>query len=279
MSLSVYRDNSSAVLVSESVVKLNTNLKLQQNHLPVDTIIPVPFDKIKSESVINAGLETGRQFLNKLFFTPAEISKREQNASGVYLFVDVNNLGWVNKNFFGQKKTKNLYIQAITHVLQKYANEHSLIFKLGNNEFAMILKPISASDLQKLMTDISKDIKNNVHFIFREETIRRAAAFRVIHEDFKNGRISKQQYNEALAEFKSYTAYSQEGVSLGASFVDGRTPEQVQKAAEDMALQMKLAVKMSHQQDVSKYTGQSMEYEGFLCLNYVYEVLVIDFNL
>lgn len=279
MSLSVYHENSRSHLVSESVVKLDVNFKLQQDHLPIDMIFPVPLERIKSESVINAGLETGRQFLNKFFFTPSELNKRGQNASGVYLFVDVNNLGWVNKNFFGQKKTGDLYIQAVTRVLQKYSLERGLIFRLGGDEFALMLEPMPAADVQKLMTDINADIKKNVHFIFREETIRRAAAFRIIHEDYKNGRISEQQYTEALAEFKTYTAYSQEGVSLGAAFIDGRSPEQVQKAAEEMALQMKLAVKMSHQQDVSKYTGQSSEYEGSPRLNYVYDVPLIDFNL
>jgi GGDEF domain-containing protein len=279
MSLSVYRENSKVHLVSEEVVNLNLNLKLQQDHLPIDMILPVATDRVKSESVINAGLETGRQFLNKFFFTPSELSKRGQNASGVYLFVDVNNLGWVNKNFMGQKKTGDLYIQEVTRVLQKYALERGLIFRLGGDEFALMLEPMSAADLQKLMTDISADIKRNVHFIFREETMRRAAAFRIIHEDYKNGRISELHYNKALIEFKSYTAYSQEGVSLGASFIDGRSTERVQKAAEDMALQMKLAVKMSHQQDVSKYTGQSSEYEGAPRLNYVYEVPIIQFNL
>lgn len=279
MSLSVYRENSRTHLVAESAVKLSTNLKLQQDHLPIDMILPVPLENIKSESVINAGLETGRQFLNKFFFTPAELSRRSQNASGVYLFVDVNNLGWVNKNFSGQKITGDLYIQSVTRVLQKFANERSLIFRLGGDEFAMVLEPMTAGELQKLMSDISADVKKSVHFIFREETIRRATEFRTIHQDYKNGRISEQQYNEALAEFRSYTAYSQEGVSLGASYIDGRVPEQVQKSAEDMALQMKLAVKMSHQQDVTKYTGQTVDYDGPPRLNFVYEVPVIDFNL
>lgn len=279
MNLSVYRDQSSTHLVSESVIKLNTGYKLQQDHLPIDWIVPVSAENVKSESVINAGLETGRQFLNKFFFTPRELAQRAQNAAAVYLFIDVNNLGWINKNFAGQKNTGDLYIQSVTRVLQKYAKERGLIFRLGGDEFALLLEPMSAAELQKLMSDISADVKKDVHFIFREESIRRAAAFRIIHQDYKDGRISEQQYNQALAEFKTYTAYSQEGVSLGAAYIDGRSTEQVQKAAEDMALQMKLAVKMSHQQDVTKYTGQTIVYEGAPRLNFVYEVPAVDFNL
>ena len=279
MNLSVYRDGESAHLVAETVVKLNSTYKLQQNHLPIDWILPVSAENIKSESVINAGLETGRQFLNKFFFTPQQLRQRSQNAAGVYLFVDVNNLGWINKNFSGQKNTGDLYIQSVTRVLQKHAKEKGLIFRLGGDEFALLLEPMTTAELQKLMTDISADVKKDVHFIFREESIKRAEAFRIVHQDFKNGRISEQQYNEALADFKKYTAYSQEGVSLGASYVDGRSAEQVQKSAEDMALQMKLAVKMSHQQDVTKYTGQTILFEGPPKLNYVHEVPKLDFTL
>jgi diguanylate cyclase (GGDEF)-like protein len=279
MNYSVYREGVKSHLVLESTVSIDGVIKLKQEHLPIDAILEIPAERIKSESVINAGLDTGRKFLNELFLNREQLQSRAQNASGIYLFVDVNNLGWVNKNFAGQKQTGDLYIKAVTRVLQKYANERGLIFRLGGDEFALMLEPMSAVELQKLMTDISADVKKNVHFIFREESIRRAAAFRIIHEDFKNGRITEQQYNEALAEFKNYTAYSQEGVSLGASYVDGRSPELVQKSAEDMALQMKLAVKMSHQQDVSKYTGQSVAYDGPPRLNFVYEVPIIEFNL
>ena len=279
MNLSVYRDNTSAHLVVETVIRLDMNYKLQQDHLPIDWILPVTAENIKTDSVINAGLETGRQFLNKFFFTPQQLGPRLQNAAGIYLFVDVNNLGWINKNFSGQKITGDLYIQSVTRVLQKYAKEKGLIFRLGGDEFALLLEPMNSAELQKLMTDISADVKKDVHFIFRAESIKRAEAFRLVYQDYKNGRISEQQYNEALNDFKKYTAYSQEGVSLGAAYIDGRPLEQVQKSAEDMALQMKLAVKMSQQQDVTKYTGQTILYEGSPKLNFVYEVPKLDFNL
>lgn len=141
----------------------------------------------------------------------------------------MNNLGWVNKNFFSKTQ--------------------------AGDEFGIVIESQDPQVIQKVMKDLQTEIHSQAHSVFREETQRRAAAFRVVYQRYKNNEITEAEYQAAYLDFKTYTSYSQEGVSMGAAYIDGTSAEAIQNRAEKMATEMKIKIKQAFNLDTSKYTG------------------------
>lgn len=268
--ISVFYYGSEFKLVKESVVRLKNSNRLKQEEIPLDEVLPLhaaTAENVVFDSIINAGLDSGRKF-----FTDSLRSSAGGEPKGVFVFVDVNNLGWVNKNFSGLTETGDAYIRAVAKALVKVADRKGLVFRLGGDEFGMVLDLKDPEQIRTVMSSLVKEVKAAAHVIFRNETMLRAAEFRKSYHLYKNGRISESDYSAILAGFKAYVSYSQEGVSIGASRLDGRQPVAIQQAAETQATEMKVVLKKAMHLDVQKYTGENLIYSGPPDVKFEYEI-------
>ncbi|AZZ36138.1 hypothetical protein CIK05_04795 [Bdellovibrio sp. qaytius] len=201
-------------------------------------------------NVIDANLQSGREFLNSILSNGSF-----QKPNGVFIFIDVNNLGWVNKNFQDKMQAGDLYIHKTIDAIQAVIGEKGLVFRLGGDEFGIVLETKNPEEVQKIMQSLQKEIHAQAHSVFLAETKRRVAEFRMVHQKYKNGEITVANYQVALEDFRTYTQYSQEGVSMGSAYINGATPAVVQNHAEKMAVDMKIKIKTAFNLDTAKYTG------------------------
>lgn len=203
-----------------------------------------------SANVIDANLNSGRELLNAILN-----NKTQNKLGGTFIFIDVNNLGWVNKNFTDKTDAGDLYLSKTVGAIQKVVDKDGLIFRLGGDEFGIVMETQDPSQVQKIMKDLQDEIHQRAHSVFLKETQRRVAAFRLAYQKHKKDELSEAEYQALLAEFRIYTSYSQEGVSMGAAYIDGSSAEAIQNRAEKMATEMKIKIKKAFNLDTSKYTG------------------------
>lgn len=221
------------------VFRINDKPRLKTTELAMD-----------SAGVIDGNLQSGREFLNSIL-----ASSKKGKPNGAFIFIDVNNLGWVNKNFDGKMVAGDLYIAKTVEAIKSVVKDSGLVFRLGGDEFGIVLDNKTPAEVQKVMQNLQREIHAKAHSVFLTETKRRVTDFRAVHEKYKNGQITEVEYQAALAEFKTYTQYSQEGVSMGAAYIDGGAPSVIQNKAEKMAVEMKIKIKNAFNLDTAKYTG------------------------
>lgn len=201
-------------------------------------------------NVIDANLQSGREFLNSIL-----TNKKDGKPNGAFIFIDVNNLGWVNKNFQDKMQAGDLYIYKTIDAIQSVIGGKGLVFRLGGDEFGIVLETKVPEEVQKIMQDLQREIHAKAHTVFLNETKLRVAAFRAVYQQRQKDEITEAEYQTALADFKTYTSYSQEGVSMGAAYIDGSAPAEVLGRAEKMAVEMKIKIKQAFNLDTAKYTG------------------------
>lgn len=201
-------------------------------------------------NVIDANLHSGRELLNSILN-----HHKEGKASGTFIFIDVNNLGWVNKNFADKAQAGDLYLFKIIDAIQKVIGKEGLVFRLGGDEFGIVVEAQEPEAVQKIMKNLQHEIHAQAHSVFLQETRRRVTEFKEIHQKRKEGLITEIEYQSYFLQFKNYTSYSQEGVSMGAAYLDGSTADVIQNRAEQMATEMKIKIKQAFNLDTSKYTG------------------------
>ncbi len=200
--------------------------------------------------VIDANLQSGREFLNSIL-----TNKKFHKPNGSYIFIDVNNLGWVNKNFHDKTQAGDSYLYKTIDAIQAVIGDKGLVFRLGGDEFGIVLETKAPEEVQNIMQNLQREIHAKAHSVFLAETKRRVADFRAIYQKRKDDEISEAEYQAALQEFRTYTSYSQEGVSMGAAYIDGSPPADIQNRAEKMAVEMKIKIKQAFNLDTAKYTG------------------------
>lgn len=201
-------------------------------------------------NVIDANLNSGRELLNAILN-----NRKADRPTGIFIFIDINNLGWVNNNFTGKTQTGDLYLFKTVDAIQKVIGQDGLVFRLGGDEFGIIVESREPEAVQKIMKELQREIHARTHPVFLQETRRRVNEFKEIHQKRKEGLITELEYQSFYMQFKTYTSYSQEGVSMGASYLDGSSAEIIQNRAEQMATEMKIKIKKAFNFDTSKYTG------------------------
>lgn len=201
-------------------------------------------------TVIDANLQSGRELLNSIL-----TNNKQGKPNGSYIFIDVNNLGWVNKNFYDKSQAGDLYLYKTMDAILAVIGDKGIVFRLGGDEFGIVLETKLPEEVKKIMTDLQREIHAKSHSVFLAETKRRVADFRAIYQKRKDNEISEAEYQAALQEFRTYTSYSQEGVSMGAAYIEGSSPADIQNRAEKMAVEMKIKIKQAFNLDTSKYTG------------------------
>jgi len=269
--LLTYTHGNKVQLVRESLIKVNGQDKVKVDKIPLDESLP--------GLVIDAGLESGRKFLDVLL---NQMANTKSEVVGTFIFIDVNNLGYVNKNFFNKSKDGDALIRGAAQVFQKMCADQGLLFRMGGDEFGLVMPPMSPKDLVKFQETLIKNLRLEVHKIFVNETKTRAENLRVAQKSFQlgldghTGQVDRQTLNYEIEAFKKYATYSQEGLSIGSVYLGSGDAQVIQNQAENLATQMKVAVKSALHQDISKYTDQKYDYSGPPRLAYRYVFPEID---
>ncbi len=268
---------NSSGLVQSLNVQTQNGIRRVEREIPTENFDFSRTTTKPSEFVVNAGLQTGANLLNSVLTNLLQKSKISDTANAVYVFIDINNLGWINKNFSGHKKTGDVYIQHLAKILTKTAGKDGLVFRLGGDEFALIIPATEPNTLRQNLEQLIDNVKRETHYIFKSETKSRADFVSLSLSKYRSGLIEKKELDEIINDFKKYASFSQEGVSVGAEYITSSlTESQIRQRAEQRAFDMKLEMKKAHHQDISKYTGNNLKHEGLPRLKFKYKIPLVQ---
>jgi len=259
--------NGSKELFLETIVKVENTLKLKTEKIPLDLMC--------DGLVIDGGLESGRKFVESILSEGV----KQKHTKGVFIFIDINNLGFINKNFFEKNKTGDHYVKLVSKMLNRLIGDKGLLVRMGGDEFAILMPAMSPEDVKSLQNKIMRELKNEVHEVFKFETLSRVENVKILQKAQSLGFVSQTEYNSGIEQFKKYVTYSQEGLSVGAAYFgahSANSASDVQTSAENLATQMKLEIKMALHQDVSKYTGRKYQYSGSPRLAFRYDFPLLN---
>lgn len=227
MSISEYQaiDGSKYQLLEKTVKMPNGDIKKTVRELPIDSLT----------GAYDANFPVGREFLASLI--------KEQQGKVSFAFIDVNNLGYVNKNFAKGREAGDTYLKKVSEAIKNATDGKAEIFKLGGDEFALIIHETDPEKLRQL-TDkiITATHRPSVHEVFKQEKIIRA----------KNVRDGQ----ENIESFKEFAPFSKEGISVGVTQVGfGENLETLLVRSEKQAQDMKIKTKEALNIDATKYGG------------------------
>ena len=253
------------VLIREKIVEIAGSLKLKRSLVPIERRNHKGF-------VIDGTIDSGRRLLVDFLHKQNELI----GARGVFVFIDINNLGFINKNFFEKNKTGDDLVNGVVHALFEVMQNNGYIFRLGGDEFGLVLPYRTPEEIRKFQQELVVAVSRRVHSLFRRETILRAEHIRTLRGFLDLGLVEPHIYDEMIDAFKNYARYSQEALSIGASYFGHQDVNRVLQEAEDLATQMKIVVKKSNHQDIAKYTEEKYSPEGSPRLGQVYHFPLIS---
>ncbi|MBL7687439.1 MAG: diguanylate cyclase, partial [Bdellovibrionaceae bacterium] len=214
----------------------------------------LPFDGLTG--AIDANLPAGRQFL--------ETTIAEANGKVTLAMIDVDNLGFVSKNFTHGKtgtpaELKQIaraagdeYLKATAKVIADVSRGKAQFFRTGGDEFALVINETDPAKVQKLLQEINERVRKDpsVRRVFTEESKARAAAIK--HEVGAGNTMSESQ---AQSYRLGYAPYSQPNVSVGSVVVNGEDVPHAFEIAERQAAKQKIENKTEFKSDTTKYGG------------------------
>lgn len=165
-------------------------------------------------------------------------------------FFDIENLGYVNKNFSGKQKAGDGYLKVTSDIIKQAFGKNAQLVRLGGDEYGVIFEGLTSKQvkdkLEKIQTELRKKENRQV---FIDEKIRRA-------EDFKDQAILKSESTiVSQNKLKEFAPYSQPGVSMGSTFVarNETARSAFERAEVFQAKQAKIASKENKNIDTTKY--------------------------
>jgi GGDEF domain-containing protein len=194
----------------------------------------LPTDKLTG--AFDANSPVGHDFLESVM--------KDSKNGATLAFVDVNNLGYVNKNFAKGTAAGDEYLKNVANAINKATNGEAQLFKLGGDEFGVVIHEKDPKKVQEILDKIMGSVySKDVHATFREEKIARAAQYK--------------QDGDGTA-LNNFASYSKEGISMGSSSMGrGESLSDVLYRAEEQAKQMKIQTKTEMNIDTTKYGGSA----------------------
>lgn len=187
---------------------------------------------------IDANYPAGRELFEKM---------AQAKAGKAYVaFVDVGNLGAVNKTFAGGVESGDRYIKAVADKIMAHSNGKITMSRMGGDEFALIIDETDPKKVKALLEAIQKDLrmdfKGEGKLVFREEKIQRAEDYRQTPSEENRQRV------------KELSQIQQPDISMGSAQV-GRDDnlEVLLTRAEDQAKNMKVATALEFGRSAQKY--------------------------
>jgi GGDEF domain-containing protein len=240
MRLRKYKNEAGEEIIMYEKIVLDSNNKsvIQSRELTLDPLT----------GAFDANYPSGKLFLEDLI--------KEKAVKSTLAFIDVNNLGYVNNNFLKGRIAGDEYLAAIAKAITKATDGKAQLFKLGGDEYGVLLHeadPVKAqSILQKI---IDSCYSKEVHQSFRENSIARAETIRSQRIKGPDGKLIPLTTEEKKA-ITEYSPYSREGISIGAVSVEkGNSLEQLLQVAESQAVKQKIITKNKLNISSKKYGG------------------------
>ena len=214
----------------------------------------LPFDGLTG--AIDANLPAGRQFLETLV--------AESNGKVTLAMIDVDNLGFVSKNFTQGKtgtpaELKQIaraagdeYLKATAKVVADISKGKAQFFRTGGDEFALVINETDPIKVQRLLQEINERVRKDpsVRHVFNVESRARATA---LQNEIGSGRRASEA--QAQGYRLGYAPYSQPNVSVGSVVVNGEDVPHAFAIAERQAAKQKIDNKTEFKSDTTKYGG------------------------
>lgn len=247
MSIARYKaKDGTEFLAYEKAVKTdNGKIKTSVQELPID----------KNTGVYDANFPGGRELL--------EDWMKENQGKVSFGFIDVNNLGFINKKFLKGREAGDAYLKKVAEAISEATGGQAKMFKLGGDEFGLVIHETDPVKLKELQEKIIKACYSpDVHEIFKAEKILRA-------QQVRDGVLSTD-------EFKEIAPYFKEGISMGVTHVGpGEKLDDILSRAEAKAQEMKIVTKEALNIDATKYAGAARDPSKRSDLTYVPKPLEI----
>ena len=115
-------------LVEESLIPVHGGKRVRRQKVSIDESL-IQQSGNPFNLVIDAQLESGRNLFRKILGQRVENGKTL--GAGVFIFIDVNNLGYINKNFFGKSSDGDRILNDITKILVQtisHSHQRGIVF-------------------------------------------------------------------------------------------------------------------------------------------------------
>ncbi len=235
LKLAKYRSADGREYVAfEQAVKTPTGkIKTSIRELPIDPLT----------GAFDSNTPAGRIFLESIL--------QQGNGKLTLAFFDVNNLGFINKNFARGSEAGDEFIKNVTNALTQATKGKAQLFRNGGDEFVLLIHETDPKKVKAILDEVYRTVNSKeVNITFREEKISRA-------QSFKAKQAAEAEAAEAIQSQLDFAKYSRAGVSAGSSAVGpGETLTTVLSRAEEQAKQAKIIIKEQMGIDTTKYGGK-----------------------
>lgn len=248
-------ENNQMRLYQETVVYVDGVARVFREEIPMDH---------KVRFVVNANLDKGRKLYDRSL----------EKGQGVVVFIDVNDLGWINKFFKNGIIDGDDFVAAVSKAIQDISNKRGLVFRLGGDEFGILMPMMKPEQIKQILEIVQAKTKEYAEKIFRQEQERRWQAYqdaKVARDDAKTNpdKYTETQMEDYQAQLEAardsmytYLHYSQPSIAIGATYYGGRPADVIQKEVERNALPHKVAIKRSNhasEETMAKYLSDPNE--------------------
>ncbi|MBC7467192.1 MAG: diguanylate cyclase [Bdellovibrio sp.] len=216
----------------------------------------VPIDEVSG--AINANFSSGRKFFDDM---------AEAKAGKAFLaFVDVGMLGAVNNKFKAGTAAGDRYLKAVADEILKAGESKMTLARLGGDEFGLIIDSINPAEvkriLEKIQSNIRKNLDGDAHQVFREEKIVRAKNYKEKMDEVSAGGLLEPTKKEKLAlreDIDELAKIQQPDISIGSAQIGhGDDIRDLQQVAEDQAKQMKIQSALNFGRSAEKYGSDAI---------------------
>lgn len=248
--------------LGEEIFALERSVTLPSGEIR-KTVRELPIDPMTG--TFDANFPVAREFLEGMV--------RDLNGKVTLAVIDIDNLGFVSKNFThgfrgtpaemraNSMKIGDQYIKAVARALKDVVGDKGQIWRTGGDEFALVLHETDPQKAKALLDQISKRVREaDVREIFTKESRVRAQSYR---ETNTAGSADP-------ADFRlGYAPYSQPNVSIGSVVVNNESLPQAFAMAERQASAHKISTKEQFAADTTKYGGSKPNQDARPHLTYI----------
>ena len=232
-------ENDQMRYYQETIVYVDGLAHVFREEIPLDHKVPF---------VINANLDKGRRLYDQAL----------ENGRGIVIFIDVNDLGWINKHFKNGLVDGDHFVAAVSKAIRDISNNRGLVFRLGGDEFGILMPMMKPEETNKILKVVQEKTKDYAESIFRQEQDHRWEIYQKAKTKLEETKTEPQKFTEFETEdiqtqfiaardnFSSFINYSQPSIAIGATYYGGRPADVIQKQVERNALPHKVAIKKSN---------------------------------
>ncbi|GIL17680.1 MAG: hypothetical protein BroJett040_14310 [Oligoflexia bacterium] len=192
---------------------------------------------------IDANYPAGRELFEKI--------AKEKAGKAHLAFIDVASLGTVNNTFAGGVESGDRYLKGVAEKILKHGDGKVTLARLGGDEFGLIIDESDPQKvkalLDKIRTELRKDLDSEAKQVFREEKIKRALDYR------QNPSHENRQKIDELSRIQ------QPDISIGSTQIG--SSDDIASAlnrAEAQAKEMKISTTLEFGRSAEKYGSKEI---------------------